>query len=150
MSAIVAAAGEGSTAVAVARAVPTIAAALALMVDLVEVIEEVSSDTCLAAQQPTLLQLSSPCAAIRSQVRHTNGFWGFGECAKHLVSSSLNVLQLRCIAALASSISTVWFSSVLAPPVCSDSSVQRLYCLASLACSDSSVQRLATRASPAH
>lgn len=48
--------------------VPTTATALALTIDLLEVLEEVDPETCLRAYEPALLQLSSPSAAIRSQV----------------------------------------------------------------------------------
>jgi hypothetical protein len=48
--------------------VPSLAAALQLTTDLLEVLEEVDADTRLQVYEPVVLQLSSNCAAIRSQV----------------------------------------------------------------------------------
>ena len=57
-----------ATTEAAAPAVPTLATALALVVDLLEVLEEVDPDTRLQLYQPAVLQLASPCAALRSRV----------------------------------------------------------------------------------
>ena len=48
--------------------VPSLAAALQLTTDLLEVLEEVDADTRLQVYESVVLQLSSNCAAIRSQV----------------------------------------------------------------------------------
>jgi hypothetical protein len=48
--------------------VPSLAAALQLTTDLLEVLEEVDADTRLLVYEPVVLQLSSNCAAIRSLV----------------------------------------------------------------------------------
>lgn len=48
--------------------VPSLAAALQLTTDLLEVLEEVDADTRLQVYEPVVLQLASNCTALRSQV----------------------------------------------------------------------------------
>ena len=48
--------------------VPAMAAALQLMAELLEVLEEVDADTRLSVYEPVALQLASHCTTLRYQV----------------------------------------------------------------------------------